>query len=187
MKTFIAAVCTSFVFLLPSAHAQVQIPAQVQTAAPIDPATAAAVNELLVTMKQREVMAKSFEQLHQNIPAILLQGATAGIYGNPKLSDAEKKAAIAEVPKQIPAIAKAFGDTLRDPKMMDELFAEVAPLYARHFTVAEIKELNAFYKTPLGKKMIELTPQIAQESTLISQRILMPRIQTVIRKLMQSK
>ncbi len=35
----------------------------------------------------------------------------------------------------------------------DELSNEVARIYAVHFTEAELKELAAFYKTPVGKKL----------------------------------
>jgi hypothetical protein len=177
MNKLIAAFCTALMFALPSAQAQ--------TAAPIDPA--AAVKELLISMNYRELMNKSFEQLQQNMPAIMLQGATAAINGNDKMSAAEKKSAIDEATKQIPAMAKVFGDTLRDPQMMEELFAEIAPLYSRHFTVAEIKQMSAFYKTPVGKKMLSLTPQIMSESMQISQKIVMPRVSAAIQKLTQGK
>lgn len=179
MNKLIAAFCTALMFAFPSAQAQ--------TAAPIDPAAAAAVKELLISMNYRELMNKSFEQLQQNMPAIMLQGATAAINGNDKMSPAEKKAAIDEATKQIPAMAKVFGDTLRDPQMMEELFAEIAPLYSRHFTVAEIKQMSAFYKTPVGKKMLSLTPQIMSESMQISQKIVMPRVSAAIQKLTQGK
>ena len=36
----------------------------------------------------------------------------------------------------------------------DELTAEVARLYAIHFTEAELKDLLAFYKSPVGAKLI---------------------------------
>jgi hypothetical protein len=35
-----------------------------------------------------------------------------------------------------------------------ELLDEVARIYARHFTEQELKDLAAFYRTPLGKKVI---------------------------------
>lgn len=179
MKKFALAVCSALVFALPSAQAQ--------NAAPIDPATAAAVKELLVSMNYRELMKNSFAQLEKNMPAIMLQAATANINGNAKLNDAEKKAALDKATKEIPGVAAVFGETLRDPKLMDELFAETAPLYARHFTAAEIGQMSTFYKTPVGKKMLSTMPQIMTESMQISQRIMMPRIGAAIEKLTQAK
>lgn len=45
----------------------------------------------------------------------------------------------------------------------DELFNEVAKVYASHFTEQELKEIVAFYKTPLGKKMLAEDPVAIQE------------------------
>jgi uncharacterized protein len=45
----------------------------------------------------------------------------------------------------------------------DELMNEVAKAYARHFTEQELKEAVAFYKTPLGKKLLAEEP-VAIES-----------------------
>jgi hypothetical protein len=44
----------------------------------------------------------------------------------------------------------------------DELMNEVAKVYASHFTEQELKELVAFYKTPLGKKMLTEDPAAIQ-------------------------
>jgi len=45
----------------------------------------------------------------------------------------------------------------------DELLNEVAKVYAMHFTEQELKEIVAFYKTPLGKKMLAEDPVAIQE------------------------
>jgi uncharacterized protein len=45
-----------------------------------------------------------------------------------------------------------------------ELTTEVARAYAEHFTEAELKELLAFYKSPLGKKAISEEPKVIDES-----------------------
>jgi hypothetical protein len=179
MKKIALAICSALMFAVPSVQAQ--------TAAPVDAKTAAAVKELLVSMNYRELMKSSFAQLEKNMPAIMLQGATAAINGNPKLSDAEKKAALEKANKEIPAVASVFGETLKDPKLMDELFAEMTPLYARHFTAAEIGQMSTFYKTPVGKKMLSTMPQIMSESMQISQRVMMPRIGAAIEKLTQQQ
>ena len=41
---------------------------------------------------------------------------------------------------------------------------EAAKFYAQRFTEAELKELVAFYKTPLGKKMVAQEPQALDET-----------------------
>ena len=54
------------------------------------------------------------------------------------------------------------------------------PIYHRHFTFKEIKALIIFYKTPLGRKLVAVTPKLAGESIkaekLWAQQILGPNL-----------
>lgn len=46
-------------------------------------------------------------------------------------------------------------------KVLEEQIGEV---YKKHFTSAEIKQLIAFYESPIGKKLVSEQPQIQTES-----------------------
>jgi len=46
---------------------------------------------------------------------------------------------------------------------------DIAALYAKNYTLEELKELNKFYQTPLGQKMLQLVPQLAAASAKIGQ------------------
>ena len=46
-----------------------------------------------------------------------------------------------------------------------ELRNEIARGYASVFTEQELKDMLAFYKTPLGKKIIDSEPKAVEEST----------------------
>lgn len=59
------------------------------------------------------------------------------------------------------------------PAMFDEMLAEmkaedleeaIIPIYLKHFTASDIKQLIAFYQSPFGKKVTRAMPQIIQES-----------------------
>lgn len=176
MKKIALAVVASLAFAMPSVYAQ-----------SVDPAAAAAVKEMLVAMKYRDVVVQSMQHMGQNMPAMMMQGASAAINSNPKLSAEQKKAALAKAEREIPQAAAAFAGTFNDPKLIDEMMAETIPLYARHFTAAEIKEMAAFYKTPVGAKMLATMPQIMNESMMISQRVMMPRVRAAIQKLAQAE
>jgi hypothetical protein len=52
---------------------------------------------------------------------------------------------------------------------------EAPPIYARHFTVAELHELTDFYKSPTGAKALHELPQVMGEFT----SLLVPRLQTL--------
>jgi hypothetical protein len=63
----------------------------------------------------------------------------------------------------------------------DALKDEYALIYARQFTVAELRQLAAFYRSPLGQKLAAATPTLMQEGAELGQR----RVQENLPELMQ--
>lgn len=55
---------------------------------------------------------------------------------------------------------------------------EAPPIYARHFTVAELQELTAFYRSPVGVKALHELPQVMGEFAAL----LVPRMQDLQRQ-----
>jgi uncharacterized protein len=54
---------------------------------------------------------------------------------------------------------------------VSELLGQVAAVYARNFTVSEMRQLVAFYRTPAGQKFLDKGPDVTQETATISQNI----------------
>lgn len=52
---------------------------------------------------------------------------------------------------------------------VEELYKTLLPVYKKHFTHDDIKELIKFYESPIGQKLSKANPQIAQESMQASQ------------------
>ena len=52
---------------------------------------------------------------------------------------------------------------------LDDLVEKMIPMYKKHFTHTETKELVAFYTSPIGKKLADKTPVMTQESSVIGQ------------------
>jgi hypothetical protein len=48
-----------------------------------------------------------------------------------------------------------------------ELTSALTEIYAQNYTAAELKQLQNFYETPLGKKVLEKQPVISAESVAI--------------------
>lgn len=75
-----------------------------------------------------------------------------------------------------PDIPKEIIDML--PAEVDAVFADnldsfkelMIPLYHRHFTGEEIKDMIRFYDTDLGKKMVRVMPALARDSMEVGQR-----------------
>ena len=65
----------------------------------------------------------------------------------------------------------------------DELHKEIAAGYASAFSEQELKDMIAFYKTPLGKKMIEQEPKAGEDATKRAQVWIDKYAETVIAKM----
>jgi hypothetical protein len=66
---------------------------------------------------------------------------------------------------------------------LDELIGMLTPVYQKHMTETDIKNIIAFYETPAGKKYAESTPAITQESMEVGQQWGMKVGQRVMEKL----
>lgn len=51
------------------------------------------------------------------------------------------------------------------------LFEQLVPVYARHFTHDEIRQLLAFYESPTGRKAVAVLPQVLREGSDTAQRM----------------
>lgn len=61
---------------------------------------------------------------------------------------------------------------------LTDAMKEAPPIYARHFTVAELRDLAAFYRTPTGAKALHELPLVMGEFTAV----LVPRLHDVQRQ-----
>lgn len=112
------------------------------------PSAIAAARDLVV-IKGGTAM---FEPL---IPGVIESAKNSLLPTNPQLAQPLNEVA-AELRKQY------------EPKRA-EILDEVAKIYAEHFTEQELKELVAFYKTPLGKKLLAEEPAALDQSLKAAQ------------------
>jgi len=65
----------------------------------------------------------------------------------------------------------------------DSLVQQMIPIYAKYFTRDDVRELLAFYESPLGRKMVQNMPLLLQDSAMVggqwAQRE-MPRIGALV-------
>jgi hypothetical protein len=155
-------------------------PAFSQAAAPVasaDPAVVAATKDMLAALKVREMMTNMMASMEQQMPSQARAMMTAAINGNPNLSPQQKAEELKKVDQSAQAAAAQAHALFSDPTLVDDMIAEMVPLYAETYTLDEIRQLTAFYASPLGQKMQARMPELMNRSLQISQRVMMPRIQ----------
>jgi hypothetical protein len=107
-----------------------------------------AARSLVTTMKLSD-------QYKALLPAILLGLRPALVQDRPEIER--------DYDAMMPMIEDAF--TPYYAAMVDD----VAAIYANNFTVSELRELEAFYRQPVGQKFLEKSQSIAQQSLQVSQ------------------
>jgi hypothetical protein len=114
------------------------------------PDAVAAARSLVTTMK----LADQYKAL---LPAILLGLRPALTQDRPELER--------DYDAMMPTIADAF--TPYYSTMVDNM----AIVYAKNFTVDELRGIEAFYRQPAGQKLLEKAPAMAQQSMQIGQDV----------------
>lgn len=158
-------------------------------AAPTAPARSAeadtAVKAMFEAMEMRRNMVAMYAELQKTMPAMLQRQAVAMVQADTRLDAAQKRQALDRIERMLPAMAESIGRILGDQALVDEMIAAMVPLYTRHYTAEEIRQLTAFYSSPVGRKMMALTPQLSAEGMAIGQRIMMPRIARLMQDMVQ--
>jgi hypothetical protein len=66
-------------------------------------------------------------------------------------------------------VSKEFWDRFEQKMNAQDLVGKIVPIYAKYYTMDDLKAINAFYQTPAGQKVIASTPQIMHDSMLVGQ------------------
>lgn len=117
-------------------HAQQKAPA-------VDPAAVEAAKQLFVTMGAD----KQFDTV--------IGTMTSGLANVVKQQHPTRA-------KDIDEVFAKLADKFRARK--DDIVTMVTPLWAEKFSVAELNEISAFFKTPIGQKLVREQPGIMQRS-----------------------
>jgi hypothetical protein len=124
-----------------------------------DPAAAqpatAPTQDALAAARELVQVARATDQLKLILPSIIQALKPAVVQGRP------------EVEKDFDAFAPALLDNMT--ARLPEFVAEIVVIYARNFTPEEMRQMTAFYRTPVGQKLLEKLPTVTQESMRVGQ------------------
>ncbi len=150
--------------------------APVAAPVPVTPEMRAAVKELLETTKTRDGLAQTLQQMSQSVRPQMGQMMAQRIEMNGSLTP-EQKQAVRQSMEQPFEGAVADGQKLvTDPKVVDDTIDRMTSLYAQRFSVDEVKQLAAFYKSPLGQKSISAVPSIVHDAMQGAMTVLVPKL-----------
>ena len=90
-----------------------------------------------------------------------------------------------DTPEELVRIQAIVSEMLTESKLFEDLLDEMIPLYAKYFSQEDIRQMIEWYELPIGKKSIEIMPQLMQDVTEISMRYALERIQDVMGEVME--
>ena len=112
------------------------------------PEAMAAARELVTTLKLSD-------QYKALLPVILLGLKPALTQDRPEIER--------DYETMLPAVADAYAP------FYDAMVDSIATVYANTFSVDELRQLEAFYRQPVGQKFLEKSPALRQQSVQIGQ------------------
>lgn len=150
--------------------------------APNDQAVVAA-HDLLRAMDYRSVVDAIFSQHRKALPALLQTNIQAVIDADAGLNDEQKREALQRMGADAASTQALAATVFDDPSLVEAVTAHTATLYARHYTVGELRALAGFFRSPLGAKMLAVAPKLASDAQIVSQALVMPRVIAALAKL----
>jgi len=145
---------------------QSQAPAQAPAAAaaPVDPAKQAAIKDLLDAIDAQKLVGaignSAQMQAKQLVPAILSDALSE----NKTMTDKQKQAAVPTLQKNaVPKLVDSAGQVFATDAFRQDAMSAQYDAYAKYYSTSEIKDLTAFYKSPTGRKFIQVQDQVGRD------------------------
>lgn len=87
-------------------------------------------------------------------------------------------------------IADFVVDYIRKEADRDQFAEKLVPIYAKYLTSEDVLRLIEFYKTPVGRKLVSVTPAISLESGSLGQQwmqSILPDLRTALTERLRSE
>jgi hypothetical protein len=132
--------------------------------APVDPAKQAAIKDLLDAIDAQKLVGaignSAQMQAKQLVPAILSDALSE----NKTMTDKQKQASVPTLQKNtVPKLVDSAGQVFATDSFRQDAMQAQYDAYAKYYTTSEIKDLTAFYKSPTGRKFIQVQDQVGRD------------------------
>ncbi|MEA5520101.1 DUF2059 domain-containing protein [Limnoraphis robusta] len=131
---------------------------------------------------------KTFQQVSQGMLSQMEQQFTAmlgsDLVGSSQLSPQERQQVAANMNREMSRIAQKYNQLFLERIDYQKIVEEVYyPLYDKYFTNDDLRVLIDFYKSPTGRRTIEIMPQLLQESVQRTAQVIAPTVTSIIQEI----
>lgn len=107
--------------------------------------------------------------------------------GANNLADQMVQQMLASFQQAYPKVPASFWRSVIKKNETDKLIRQVAQIYGQYLTQHDVKELIAFYSSPVGRKFVAMQPKLVQESMVFGQQWGERMSQRVMKELKRKK
>jgi uncharacterized protein len=100
----------------------------------------------------------------------------------PQQQEKVKKVVTSNSQRILEHVRKVFLERIDFGKITDEVYY---PLFDKYFTEDELKEINAFYRTPIGNKTIKMFPKIFGEAVAKANDLISPKVSAIVNEVLE--
>jgi hypothetical protein len=90
-----------------------------------------------------------------------------------------KQMTVASAERSISRFRQFFTQRVNIGQILEEISL---PIYDKHFTAGELRDLIAFYRTPTGQKLIEISPKMTMEAMLAFSEKFTPKMEEFMKE-----
>lgn len=164
----------SFVLLVQQASAQSAVSSEKQ----------AVIQELIALVNADNNATQLVEIMDRQMSSTRAAVLESILNDRTDLSEAEKKSLREALSARSEEFGKRFREKLLTKLNYDEMIREIsAAVYDKFFTLEEMRDLLAFYRTPTGQKMLKTMTPLMAESMRLTQERLVPKIPIILQEL----
>lgn len=162
------------------------IKAQEKTA--ISPEKEKLIAELIVLTKSDQQIREITDTMLSSMDTYLvkmvddLSATTEGLAGE------EKERITGELKKRVLSFNEKFRKRLPEVVDYSQFIKDTMyPLYDKFYTEKDLIDLVNFYKTPIGQKMVNSTPQLVKESLELTEKLLLPKVEKLAEEILEEE
>jgi uncharacterized protein len=127
------------------------------------------------------------EEQEKSLPDILWE-AVAAMPEVKRLNATDQRMLKAMLVKDAVRIAKRVRELFQEKIDLSRLLEDISFVaYDKYFNEAQLRDLIAFYRSPTGKRTIEVMPQLFTESMTMTMQAVRPRIGDLMNDLMKEE
>jgi hypothetical protein len=154
----------------------------------ISPEKKALIKEMLAAsdvQKMGDMMMKAtMDQLETGTPARIAESVNS----MPNLTRQEREKMIRTLTDDNARFTKRFRELTKEKINWLQLVEELMyPIVDKYFTEDDLKNMIAFYKSPAGKKVLEVMPQMMTEIMIRSEEIAKPRFEAIANQILEEE